>query len=247
MSKQTTSPFDLMSTDPTATGIRKLDHTAQLIGVSRTRANGIISTVNKNPDLHDLAKKVMSDGSPTDLISLIHSTVSDDTIKEDQEVLTGASDEELARLLESRRSERSKMKTKGNGGYTVPVLSAYIAAMYAEILVRNVWDKPYVQNSVEFDSTDQNEITKKIKSLQSKKCRLAKTAPFIPADQVELEITVAEISRLSSLRPAGSVNTKTVIKSEDAENIRLVLAALNVEDLPADQQAAFKALMAKAI
>jgi len=239
------NPFDFASTTTTESNVRKLDHTAMLISTSRARAISVIKTVKDGSlELKELANKMMIDGIPSDLISLINLTITEDDIKEDAKLLSTASEEELSRLLESRRSDRSKLKAKGLRT-SLDVTTGYIAAMYAELLVREAWNKPYAAaDTTVFDSDDQDAIKKKIKSLQSKKCRLAKTAEYVPADKVELEATVEEINRLSALRPTGSITSKTIIKSEDAELIRAAIANMNIDELPADQQEAFKRLMA---
>lgn len=152
----------------------------------------------------------------------------------DSTFLADCTEEEFSKLLESRRSDRSK-KLKAGATINVTNCSAYIGAMYAEMLIRIAWNKPYAAGSNEtmVDESDITSIQKKIKSLQSKKCRLKKTAEFVADDRIELEAVEAEIARLSEFRP--TITTKQVIKSVDTETIREALlkvqATLSVEDL----------------
>ena len=245
MAKLTTDPFVFEQNTTEDSNSRKLDHTAVLIGRSKERAIGIITTVKDgDQDLKDLATK-MFDGDVADLIKLIESTVAKDTLVADAKLLEGADDDELSRLLESRRSDRSKTKSKGLKT-SMAVTVGYISAMYAEMMIREFWQKPYnASTNTVFDASDQDALRKKIKSLRSKKCRLAKTAKFVQEDAVELAATEAEIARLNGFRDVATVNSKVILKDVDTEVLRTALSGLDVSTLNAEDQAKLEVLMAK--
>jgi vacuolar-type H+-ATPase subunit I/STV1 len=161
-------------------------------------------------------------GKADDLINLIQSVISEDDIKSDSKFLADCTEDEFSKLLESRRSDRSK-KLKDRPLSNVSTCTSYIGAMYAELLVRSAWNKPYASgtNEVQVDESDLDSVKRKIKSLQSKKCRLAKTAQYDENDQKELDAVNAEIARLSEFRP--TIVSKSVVKSVDVETIRAAL------------------------
>lgn len=107
--------------------------------------------------------------------------------------------------------------------------------MIAEMMVRQAWNKPYAQNNntgADVDVNDLEAVGKKIKSLQSKKCRLSKLATYDESVKAELEKTIEEIDRLNAFRP--TVTKVASIKSVPAETVREALAKLDVSNLDAD-------------
>lgn len=242
------NPFVFEQSSTTTNGVRKLDFTPDLIARSNSRASDLMITVSEKPELHDLANRMMNNGEAQDLIDLIHQVYDADLIKSDSQLLNGADDDQLSRLLESRRSDRSKAKKKGLTS-SVTVCRTYISAMYAEMLIRKYWNKPYsgsVANGITVDKQDLDSVNRKIKSLQSKKSRMKKLVEADPAKYgPEYQAIEAEISRLSAYRPNNRVKTQTVVKDLSVEQIREVLLRVDPETLSESDKAAYKSLMSK--
>lgn len=242
-------PFAFESNGTEESGTRKLDLTPELIGLSNTRATELMRTVSKTPELHELANKILDDAQTQSIIDLIHQVFDEETMKQDAEFLKGANENILSRLLESRRSDRSKAKSKGPRK-SVQIAQTLFSAMYAELLVRMAGNKPYQTTKTELDydelKADQDALNRKIRSLQSKQSRLRKTAEFIDADAKALEVVQDEIDRLKSLRVGvPNVSSKTIIKSADAETLRKALELVDTNKLSQDEQEKIQAMMAK--
>lgn len=235
--KETTNPFDL-STE-VQEGTAQLEMTPQLINLSNQKATELMRQVGQNPELHELANLVLDEGLTVDIIDLIHQVFGTEDIVENAKFLKDADEDQLSRLLESRRSDRSKAKSKGPRS-SVQVAQTFIGSMYAELLVRQAWNKPFQPTNQELDleelKEDQDALNRKIRSLQSKKSRLRKTAEFVEEDQKMLAETEDEIERLVALRTGSPrVSSKTVIKNADAETLRKALCMLNEKDMDAEE------------
>ena len=240
--KSESNPFEFAKT--TVAESSKIGYTPALIAHSNGRAAELMRSVSEKPELHTLANRAIDVGEPQDLIDLIKAVFDDETVHADSELLTGASEDELSRLLESRRSDRSKAKAKGPRT-NARVCQTYISAMYAEMLIREYWQKPYSGVSVVVDSTDTEAVTRRIKSLQSKKSRLNKLAAYDADAKAELEETVAEIERLNALRPTTRTSSVTAVKSLEVDQLRAMLKDIDPATLPEAEQAKFISLMAK--
>lgn len=229
-----TTGFDFIA-DTTETSnnaeSRKLQHTNRLIDLSKARAVEIMKHISKaSAEDKSLLIAMIDSGKAEDLITLIDSAINSDDQVKDSEFLADCKENEFSKLLESRRSDRSK-KFKLGARANVTNCQNYIAAMYAEVLIRKAWNKPYASSSQTalVDESDLEAIKKKVKSLQSKKCRLAKTAEFVEADKIELTAVTEEIARLNSFRPA--IVSKTMVKSADAETVRNALKLIDPSQL----------------
>lgn len=236
----TTNPFEMLSaqTDSTTATSRRLNHTVELNSRATERATETIKTASANPEFHELANKMMA-GDPADLLDLFEKTGIIANVEADATVLDGADEDELKRLLESRRSDRSKCKKKGIGSSMLNCRN-YVAAMYAELMVRQAMGKPYTgargATEVDFDSLagDQDAIVRKVKSLQSKKCRVKKLAEAgVDGATKELAQVEAEIERLNALRPTARVATKAAVKSIKVDELREALSKIE-GDVPAE-------------
>ena len=230
-------PF-VFETTAVENGVRKLDHTAALIGLANTRATDLMKKVSTDrADLIDLANRMMNDGDRDDLVELIDSVYDAEQIATDAaEALAGAGDDELDKLLESRRSDRSKAKAKGIKS-SVAVCKTYISAMYAELMIRSVTGKALADSNrsaeIDFEAlgADMDALSKKVKSLQTKKCRLAKLAGYDEAARDELQKTNEEIARLNALRPTVKTTGKTAVKSIPIDTLRTALSTLDPSQL----------------
>lgn len=235
-------------TDNAATKVKnQIGFTAALNSLSRTRAQEAMRIASTNPELFELANAVIDNGNPAQLFDFLEQTVGNN-VYEDVKVLAGATDDELSRLLESRRSDRSKSKAK-NPRSSVAVCMNYLGAGYAEMLVRKAWNKPYNETSggMEVDIADAEALKNKVKSLQSKKSRLSALVNAGAVDrQSDLDEVVAEIERLNSFRDMSRTTTTTVIKnSVDTELIRNALAKVDTTGMSEDEQNQLAELMKK--
>lgn len=231
------NPFSFESTI-VATESRGLEFTPALVNLSNARALEIIQTVkNGSNELKNLGNQMMT-GDTDSLISLINAVFDEPSQKIDAEMLGLASTDVLERMLESRRSDRSKTKAKGiTTGMAVCL--KYVATMYAELLIRIVLKKPY-QSTTEysFDSSNKDVITRKIKSLQSKKSRLSKSAKYVPADALELKSIETEIARLNVMRGTTTskpVESKDVLADISIDKIRAMLLTVDTTQLSEEE------------
>lgn len=225
------NPFDGLEATVTKQASRKLAYTDQLQATARARAIELTKACT-SPELADKANTMLSTGSVDILIDLIHEVVSDETIRSDSEFMDLASSEELAKMLESQRSNRSKAKRSGLKSMT-NVLS-FISAMYAELMIRSVSGKAYNAsgNKLTDDRSvlagDSELLAKKINSLASKRSRLVKLAVYDESAKTELEQVEAELKELRALRPE---RTRTVVKSRLQDEVRAALSSLDEKDM----------------
>lgn len=251
MSKNTkANPFDMSNVvAENKAESRRLDFTPVLIDKANQRAQELMLNLSKEkPELIELSTRMLHDLNPTDLVELLDQYFGAETIGTDAQILDGCDEEQLSRLLESRRSDRSKAKAKKPAENAV-VCKTYISAMYAELLIRVKTGKPYSGSSngslTEIDENDQDQIKRRVASLQSKKSRLGKIAKYDAEAQAELDQVVAEIARLNALRPTVRTVTKTSIKSGDIDTIRQALAEVDTSNLSDEDAEKLQALMAK--
>jgi hypothetical protein len=221
----------------TASTGRTIPGSTELISTCNSLALDAIKLASTDPEIGKLAAAVQS-GDHDALCAFV-----DKAIKvPSADILDGATEDELSRLLESRRSDRSKAKKAGLT--TLDTIRRYISAWVAELVIREKSGKAYRAPSTSelgtFESTDRDEITKKIKSLQSKKCRLNQAMKTIMAAGIDspelkkqLDDVDAEIQRLNAMRgtqpKAPKVSTVDVVPSN--EQLRAVLAGMTPEEI----------------
>lgn len=223
----------------------KIAYTEQLVTVSKQRATEALRIASTDEETFKLAETVVNGGEAETLFDFLTKTVGDN-VAQDAEFMADASENELSRLLESRRSERSHTKKKGLLSSTV-ALNKYIAAGYAEMLVRTAWNKPYEATStIDVDTEDLDAINRKIKSLQSKKSRLNKLVKLGDEDAIaEQSEVIAEIDRLAQFRPTTRTQSTAVIKDIDTDVIREALSKVDFKTLTDEEALKLTALMEK--
>lgn len=227
----TTNPFDNLEAIVTKQTTRKLVYTDQLQAAARSRAIELTKACT-DPERADKANAMLATGNVDTLLGLIHDVFTDETIKEDAAFMEHATEEELAKMLESQRSNRSKAKRSGLN--TMTNVLGFISAMYAELMIRSVSGKAYNAsgNKLTDDrselAADNELLTKKINSLASKKSRLSKLAIYDASAKAELEQVEAELKELRGLRPE---RTKTVVKSKLQDEVRAALSSLDEKDM----------------
>ena len=239
------NPFQFDAT-PTDSKTRKLAFTDVLNSTSNARAHELMTVKCNTPELKAQANEMLN-GDPSVLVQLINNVFGEETIKTDAAVLDGCDNDQLKKMLESRRSERSTSKKKGIKSSAI-ICKSYISSMYAELMIRVQLNAPYTGSNAsgsDVDVSDLDAINSKIKSLQSKKCRLNKLAAYDETARAELAETEAEIERLSAYRPTTVNRAKVVIKSDQLKALRDELSKVDVSSLPEAEQARFLDLMAK--
>lgn len=248
MAQQTSNAFSFESeAEQARSDSRKMIWTDALINLSTSKAIDLIKNqASTKPELTDLVKKVLQSGEATDLFELLESYFGEEQITSDASILDSAQDNDFSRLLESRRSERSVAKREGISK-NISVCAKFIAAGYAELIIRKAWNKPYnAVNASELDESDQEAIKNKIASLRSKKSRLNKLASYDKMYKIQLQAVNAEIDRLQRLLPSsGRVSSTSALKSIDVDQLRTLLSTIKLDELPEEERAKYAELLTK--
>lgn len=230
----TNNPFAMLASAPSEKAVHHLDYTPALQNKAHERAIELCKSCT-TPELQEKANRMMDTGDAADLIDLIHSVFDDETIKSDATVLDGCPDGDLAKMLESQRSNRSKSKKAGLKSKLQNTV-AYISAMYAELLIRQKTGKAYAGTTaitLDIDKlkSDDDLLKRKINSLASKKSRLHKLAEYDEAAKAELNEVESQLAELRALRPNAS---RTAVKSVSVTELKKALKQLDKADLPED-------------
>ena len=219
------------------TSRRGIPGATELSMKSNEMAQELLKKVSAESSLVPLADKVCDLGEYSDLIELINQAYTPDELK--LEVLSSCNDDELGRLLESRRSDRSKAKHAGLRRMS-PLLR-YLSAGIAEIMIRTAMGKAYggsvssggITSDPKELKANQDLLNRKIRSLQSKCSVLKRQGEFAPETWVgweELEKTKAQLDELISLRVSASGQTTRPVNKEQ---VKSGLKAMSPEELKA--------------
>ena len=215
---------------------RAIPGSQELISTCNTLALDAIKLASTDPEIGKLAAAVQS-GDHEALVAFVDKAVE----VPDKSMLDGATEDELSRLLESRRSDRSKAKKAGLT--TLDTIRRYISAWIAELVIRAAAGKAYKAPSTGFsvedmDGADRDTITRKIKSLQSKKCRLSQAYRAIVAagaQNAELKDQIdqldAEIKKLNDLRGVQPKAVKAANTVPTNDQLTAYLKSLSPEEL----------------
>lgn len=197
----------------------------QLIASSNQRSKQLIEIVKTDKAIGAQLMDCLKSGTAPALFGLLEGSFSEQII-EDSEFLSGATESQLGRLLESRRSDRSTTKRKGFK--TLKAVMDYLAAGYAELVIRQASGKEYsATRGIELDGSE-DAIKRRIASLRSKQSRNKKLALLDPAVAEELEEVKAEIERLQGL--LGKAPSSKQLKSDLMSELKkLDLASLPPE------------------
>ena len=232
--KKEATGFTFTDTSVQATAGRTIPGSQELISTCNSLAIDAIKKASQDPEIGALASAVQT-GDHAALEAFVEKAVE----VPDKSMLDGATDDELSRLLESRRSDRSKAKKAGLT--TLDTIRRYISAWIAELVIRAASGKAYKSPTgggvVLDESADRDTITKKIKSLQSKKCRLGQAYRAVVAAgaendalRAEIDGIEAEIARLNGLRGVSERTTKQATVPTSAA-INEYLNGLSAEEL----------------
>ena len=197
----------------------------QLIAASNQRSKQLIEIVKTDKAIGAQLMDCLKSGTAPVLFELLEDNFSDEIV-EDSEFLSGATESQLDRLLESRRSDRSTTKRKGFK--TLKAVMDYLAAGYAELVIRQASGKEYsATRGIELDGSE-DAIKRRIASLRSKQSRNKKLALLDPTVAEELEEVKAEIERLQGL--LGKAPSSKQLKSDLMSELKkLDLASLPPE------------------
>lgn len=216
---------------------------------------GIPMAAELNAYASNLAKEVLlgiaqrQDKTETAMANQLRDGVFEDVIKLTNAVVDPAKlrlagleeldDAELKRLLESRRSDRSKAKKLGLDS-SAQVLFRYYAAGIAEIIVRDALKLEYKPSNgtlslnVEELANDQEALNKKIRSLQSKVSNLRREGKFAPEDWQgwnQLKEVQAQIAELQAHRVSTTTRSVRTIAEPTLEQVRESLRSMDAETL----------------
>lgn len=233
------NPFVLEDAVVATAGSRTIPGAAELIAQCNSLAVEAIRKASADPAVGQLAA-AMQNGGINELQAFVSATVEVPST----EVIENCTADELSRMLESRRSDRSKAKKAGLT--TIDNIKRYVSAWVAELVIRQASGKAYKAPGTstlgEFESDDVEAITRKIKSLQSKKCRLNAVLKYAANPEIEQEVAdiEAEIARLNAMRGSKPrVKSTDTVKSMGLDDIRARVAAM-----PEEERAALMAMLA---
>lgn len=212
---------------------RTLKGGAELIQWSTGLTNAIISAAQGDETIAAACSEVQKGGMEA-LQRLVDENIDPDEISNMADEL-GEDTSTLKGLLESRRSDRSKSKKKLS---TLDGFRKYVAAWIAELAVREALGLQYKAPSEaaeygNFESDDYEAITRKIKSLQSKKCRVKATLKYVESEELQLELQEIqqEIDRLNQMRGVSTrVKSTDTVKSVSLDDLRSVIAGMSEEE-----------------
>lgn len=224
------NPFVLGEATATVATGRTIPGASELIAQCNAIALEAIKKATASPEVGQLAAAMQTGGMP-ELQAFVDGTCEIPST----EVISECSDEELSRMLESRRSDRSKAKKAGLT--SIDNIRRYLSAWIAELVIREATGKAYKAPGTtelgSFESTDYDTITRKIKSLQSKKCRLSAVLKYGPNATVEAEVQEiqTEIDRLNAMRGSKPrVKSTDNIKAMDLDSLRAAIGAMSDEE-----------------
>lgn len=224
-----------------STNTRRLDYTPALQEKARGMALDYIKTVSEkageDADLATRTNTMLDSGDAGLLFSELTAFFGQDAIHEAAQVLLGCPEDDLPKMLESQRSNRSKSKKAGVRAKMTTCV-AYVTAGLAEMLIRYAMGKPYQgagrPETLDHEALagDPEALRRRINSLASKKSRLTKLADYDDEKaKSELAETEKELEELRALRPE---KTKTVVsKSAQLATVREALRSLTEEELAA--------------
>ena len=227
----------LFQTVASATTGRGIPGAIELQQVSQVLANELFASISKSTDAELIAsiQPILASGDYANTCELIGKFYDDTTIADKTSFLKSYSSTELDRLLESRRSDRSKARKAG----LAQNFPRFLADVIAEKAIRLTSGKQYNQNStgttaidVEALAADQVALNKKIRSLQSRISVLRSKLQFAPADHpghAEIARLQEQVRELQAHRVStGRVVTKTVV---DKRTVADAISNMSADEL----------------
>lgn len=213
--------------------------TAKLIATSDLRCKELIAEAKNDPTIGTKIMECLKSGEAVDIFQLIEGSVIQQITTDATECLTGATDKQLARMLESRRSERSTAKK--TQFKNLKNVTDYISASYAELVIRQASGKAYAATSgIDLSDGSADAINRRIASLRSKQSRMKPLAKFSPEAQKDLEAVQAEIAQLQQklgVTAKATTQTRAELLSD--------LMKIDLTSLPPEVAARLQAIIDK--
>lgn len=221
-------PFaGLTATASTNRNSKKLPFTQALQDKARGLAIELIDTAKGHPTLAPLANSMLRDKTPEALHAFIKAGIDqDDLYNAAFIVLADCPTDDLPKMLESQRSNRSKAKKTGLTAMTQVV--TYVSSMVAELMIRFMTGKAYAVGGGKLETdhaklaADKEMLTKRINSLASKQSRLRPLAQYDAAAATKLAEVEAELAELRAMRPGKS---KTTVKSVSVDQVKAAISS----------------------
>jgi len=237
------NPFEAFEAAQTGEKTRRLPYTDKLQTKAMELTTDLMRRSVQQPGtevnpLAGLANAALKDWQPESLLAYLNAGLTADTLKQAADVLEGCPEDDLPKMLESQRSNRSKAK-RGRK------VTAYIASMVGELLIRERTGKAYNASGTKLATdhdmlaADQDLLVRRINSLASKKSRLNKLAQYDDNAKAELAAVEQELEELRALRPT---KTKKAVKSVKIDDLKAGLATGSIS--AADLQALLDAMQA---
>lgn len=234
---ENTTVASLFQTATSSTASRAIPGAAELQVFSQTAGNSIFMQLSESTDaeLMQNVAGLLASGDYSDACKLINQFYTDKQISDGTVFLKDCNTTELDRLLESRRSDRSKARKAG----LTTCFPRFLADVVAEMAIRLASGKAYAVSStghgtidIEALAADQVALNKKIRSLQSRISVLRSKGQYAPADwegfkQIEaLKQTVDELMahRIST----SNRTTKTVV---DKRAVATAISNMSADEL----------------
>lgn len=209
---------------------RKLQFTECLQSRARELTTDLLKRATTDEQLALRGNQMLRSGTPETLLEFITAGVSADTIKSAAELLAECPADELGKMLESQRSNRSKAKKSGLD--KMPVVIQYVSSMLAELIIRERSGKAYRAGGTLPTDHDQlkadpDALVKRINSLASKKSRLSKLAMYDASAAAELANVEAELAELRSYKPS---KRSVTVKAPKLDDLKSAIAAMSAEE-----------------
>lgn len=226
----------LFQTVASATTGRGIPGAIELQQFSQTIANEIFASISKSTDAELIAsiQPILASGDYANTCELISKFCDDATIADKTSFLKSCSSTELDRLLESRRSDRSKARKAG----LAQNFPRFLADVVAEKAIRLTSGKQYNQSGtgttaidVEALAADQVALNKKIRSLQSRISVLRSKLQYAPADHpghAEIARLQEQVRELQAHRV--STTTHKTVAVTDKRSLAEAVASMSDEE-----------------
>lgn len=225
-----------VSEEATQTTTRGIPAAQELGNASRELTMDLFKKMTKDAELGSKVSDAVNTGEYQPMVDVLNSVFDEASFK--LAVLDSITEDEQKRLLESRRSDRSK--TKKAGFKTLEDYRRYISAVIAEMMVRNALGLTYKSSTagVSYDidelAQDQDALNRKIRSLQSKVSVLRKDIQYKPDNwpgHTIIKSTEAEIEELKARRISTHTTATKTVSMKAVQNSIAAMSAEEREEL----------------
>lgn len=216
---ENTTVASLFQAATASTASRAIPCSTELQAFSQTAGNNIFMQLSASTDaeLMQSVAGLLASGDYSDACKLVNQFYTDKQISDSTVFLKDCNTTELDRLLESRRSDRSKARKAG----LTTCFPRFLADVVAEMAIRLASGKAYAVSStghgtidVEALAADQVALNKKIRSLQSRISVLRSKGQYAPADWEgfkQIEALKQTVDELMAHRVSTSTRTTKAV------------------------------------